>query len=258
MMLSQDRPTTSRIGRKRSNQAAELSDVSIEEDSNGGSRDDGDLGYFPISTRRDSSLTGAETDEDRQVRRIPCMGRKRGSAKGTRGSNDDHSAKIPANCQTYEDKKDTGNDESDAQHSADSSRPIGKTEMPTFPKGASMQSYEKRNSTSSTTIPIEADSSGDIIAQAKSIDSPTTMNLDSCTLGGQGGSETDRISGMPDWAAELDEIVPGVKVISVKDAVEVLLEYHQLDTPTSVLFPWMHGIGDGPLGADGPLEQFFG
>jgi hypothetical protein len=24
-----------------------------------------------------------------------------------------------------------------------------------------------------------------------------------------------------------------------------LLEYHQLDTPTSVLFPWMHGIGGG-------------
>jgi hypothetical protein len=40
--------------------------------------------------------------------------------------------------------------------------------------------------------------------------------------------------------------------------MKVLLDYHQQDTPTSVLFPWLHGIGDGPLGANGPLEQFFG
>jgi hypothetical protein len=34
--------------------------------------------------------------------------------------------------------------------------------------------------------------------------------------------------------------------------------YHDLSVPTKVLFPWLHGIGDGPDGAYGPLESFFG
>lgn len=38
----------------------------------------------------------------------------------------------------------------------------------------------------------------------------------------------------------------------------LIKHYHDLETPTSTLFPWLHGIGDGPLGPKGPLEQFFG
>ena len=217
MMLSHDRTTAGRTGRKRSNHAAELSDVSVEEDSKGLSKDDGELVYPPISTRRDSSYKGVETDDERQVRRIPCPGRKRGSAKGTRGSADDHSAKSPADCETFVEEKETRKDQSDVKQPTDSSRLFTDCDVPSLSQATTLHSSEMQNSEEAAIKHVETKSGGQTILPFNSIDEPPDMDLDKRTPEKEEEPETDRISGMPDWAAELDEVVPGVKVISIKD-----------------------------------------
>jgi hypothetical protein len=40
---------------------------------------------------------------------------------------------------------------------------------------------------------------------------------------------------------------------------ELIHLHSRTDIPSSLLFPWLHGIGDGPNGLEGgPLEEFFG
>lgn len=216
-MLSHDRTTAGRTGRKRSNQAAELNDVSVEEDFKGLSKDDGESVYPPIPIRRDSSHKGGETDEERQVRRIPCPGRKRGFAKGTRGSADDHSPKSTADCATFVGEKEPTKDQSDVGQPTDSSRAFTDVDLPSPSQATTLHSTEMPNPVDATTIPVETKSGGQTILPFNNIDEPPTMDLDKSAPEREEEPETDRISGMPDWAAELDEVVPGVKVISIKD-----------------------------------------
>lgn len=216
-MLSQDRTASSRAGRKRSNQAAELSDVSIEDDSKEYSKDD--LMYHSASGRRDTSHKGGETDQEGQVKRITCPGRKRGSTKGTRGSNDDHSPKSHGHRVASAGKKETTmNDKSNVKQPIDSSRLISCPDISSTPtRAATLHSSEYESPIDAATIGVEASSSDQTIHPPNSVLNPTAMELDSYSPEESEESEGERISGMPDWAAELDEVVPGVKVISIKD-----------------------------------------
>src|SRR4051794_23376474 len=46
---------------------------------------------------------------------------------------------------------------------------------------------------------------------------------------------------------------------ALKKLAQLVDIHSRTDIPSSVLFPWLHGIGDGPNGlAGGPLEEFFG
>jgi hypothetical protein len=213
-IMSQDRTTIGRAGRKRSNQAAELSDVSIEDDSKEFSKDD--VMCQPVSARRDQSNKGAETGEERQVRRFSCAGKKRGSAKGIRGSTDDHSAKSHGDYTVGSGERETMNDTSDVKQSADSSRPVIRIPASSV-HAATLHSSEYGRPVDSTTIGVESSSSDETVQRSDRLDNPAAMELDSHSPEEDEESDGERISGMPDWAAELDEVVPGVKVISIKD-----------------------------------------
>lgn len=225
--MSQDRTTIGRAGRKRSNQAAELSDVSIEDDSKEFSKDD--VTCQPVSARRDQSNKGPETGEESQVRRFSCgAGKKRGSAKGIRGSTDDHSAKSHEDCTVGLGKEETMHDTSDIKQSTDSSRPVVSIPTSSIHATTTLHSSEYERPVDSTTIGVEPSSSDETVQPSNSLDNPAAMELDGQSPGEDEEDDAERISGMPDWAAELDEVVPGVKVISIKDVshfVHIVVEY---------------------------------
>lgn len=71
--------------------------------------------------------------------------------------------------------------------------------------------------------------------------------------------DEDDTWGLPPLADVGEPILaPGIRAISIDELLPILETYHALDTPSSVLFPWLHGIGDGPDGPDGMLERFLG
>jgi dual specificity MAP kinase phosphatase len=63
--------------------------------------------------------------------------------------------------------------------------------------------------------------------------------------------------GMPKWGWDAPEVRPGVRLLEM-DKLPALLEQHSmLDVPSTVLFPWLHGIcDDGQKGRD--MAAFFG
>lgn len=72
-------------------------------------------------------------------------------------------------------------------------------------------------------------------------------------------SDDSGVWGMPKWGLEDErpEVRPGVRLVGMEE-LPVLLERHSLlDTPSQVMFPWLHGIADD--GAKGrEMGAFFG
>lgn len=213
IMLSQERKVSSRIGRKRSNQAAELSDVSIEDESK-----DDSMMYPPGPRNRVEYDRGAETDSERQVRRISCTGRKRCSAKGVRLLNHDHTTTTAAKAEALNAKPPFDN-------IIVSPVPRSKTQQaPSVTTAATLHCSEFKDplesastelGTTTDEVPMDTPVSTDDQAPVQQVSGAATMNWHSQARDEDAGRED--VSGMPDWAAELDEVVPGVKVVSIKD-----------------------------------------
>ncbi|WVW79771.1 hypothetical protein I302_101741 [Kwoniella bestiolae CBS 10118] len=65
--------------------------------------------------------------------------------------------------------------------------------------------------------------------------------------------------GMPKWGYEEDrtEVRDGVRLISADELSQLVERHSMIDTPSSVMFPWLHGISDdGQKGRD--MAAFFG
>nr|ODN98597.1 hypothetical protein L204_02561 [Cryptococcus depauperatus CBS 7855] len=74
----------------------------------------------------------------------------------------------------------------------------------------------------------------------------------------ESGSSTT-VWGMPPWGREQErpEIAKGVRLLGVKELPPLVETHSMIDTPSSVMFPWLHGISDdGQKGQD--MAQFFG
>ena len=71
-------------------------------------------------------------------------------------------------------------------------------------------------------------------------------------------AEPYRIWGMPKWGiADRQEVRPGVRTIGAEELLPLVEQHSVLDTPSHVLFPWLHGISDdGKRGKD--MAAFFG
>ncbi|KAJ9127823.1 hypothetical protein QFC24_000107 [Naganishia onofrii] len=262
--------TTSLTGRKRTNQAAGLSDVSVEDyDDDDDEVGDNDMGHT-AGMMKNSGCEKAVVGEDlRESRRISSTGRRRSSAKGARKEGESPTASSsPPKGRTIaesnvEDKAYVSLQvkELDSAPQNSTAATFHTSELANLPDGPASSLLE--TSSSDKTVHPSIDMQNPIGMPAitpanNSVNERTDDLSDKERSSPESELESEKVWGMPDWAAELDEVVPGVKVMSIHDAMKVLLDYHQQDTPTSVLFPWLHGIGDGPLGANGPLEQFFG
>ncbi|KAJ9115590.1 hypothetical protein QFC20_000915 [Naganishia adeliensis] len=212
-MLSQERKASSRIGRKRSNQAAELSDVSIEDETK-----DDSMMYPPGPRNRVEYDRGAETDSERQVRRISCTGRKRCSAKGVRLLNHDHTTTTAAKAEAF-------NAKPPFDKIIASSVPRCKTQRtPSVTTAATLHCSEFKDplesastelGTTTDEVPMDTPVNTDDQAPVQQVSGAATMDWHLQARDEDAGRED--VSGMPDWAAELDEVVPGVKVVSIKD-----------------------------------------
>ncbi|OCF45047.1 hypothetical protein I317_01098 [Kwoniella heveanensis CBS 569] len=67
------------------------------------------------------------------------------------------------------------------------------------------------------------------------------------------------IWGMPKWGCETErrEVRKGVKLVGMEELPALVDRHSMLDTPSSVMFPWLHGISDdGQKGRD--MAAFFG
>ena len=71
-------------------------------------------------------------------------------------------------------------------------------------------------------------------------------------------AEPQRIWGMPKWGIDdREEVRPGVRSIGAEELLPLVEQHSTLDTPSHVLFPWLHGISDdGKRGKD--MAAFFG
>ncbi|KAL7419781.1 tyrosine/serine/threonine protein phosphatase pps1 [Cryptotrichosporon argae] len=64
--------------------------------------------------------------------------------------------------------------------------------------------------------------------------------------------------GMPEWGREPDrpQVAPGVRLVGMDELPSLIDQHSMLDTPSQVLFPWLHGIDDdGQKGRD--MAAFF-
>ncbi|KAJ9125148.1 hypothetical protein QFC22_000102 [Naganishia vaughanmartiniae] len=260
-LVVSDLPTTTSLtGRKRTIQAAGLNDVSVEDDDD--DANDDDATHKTGMTKKSVCEKAIEGDDLRESRRVSSTGRRRSSAKGARKEGESPTASSTS-------PKGRTIAESDAEDKAHVSPQIKEldatlaimlaTSEPASPPTDIVAPLLETFSNDTTVHPsTDMQGAKEISAIASvngTVDEGTDIPSDKERSCAESELEAEKVWGMPDWAAELDEVVPGVKVMSIHD---VLLDYHQMDTPTSVLFPWLHGIGDGPLGANGPLEQFFG
>jgi hypothetical protein len=58
------------------------------------------------------------------------------------------------------------------------------------------------------------------------------------------------------WCPVFDNLPSLLARIQLAELIHL---HSRTDVPSSLLFPWLHGIGDGPNGLEGgPLEEFFG
>ncbi|OXG71453.1 hypothetical protein C349_07178 [Cryptococcus neoformans var. grubii Br795] len=67
------------------------------------------------------------------------------------------------------------------------------------------------------------------------------------------------IWGMPKWGceAERQEVAKGVRLLGMEELPQLVKTHSLIDTPSSVMFPWLHGISDdGRKGQE--MAQFFG
>lgn len=213
-MVSQERTTSSRVGRKRSNQAAELSDVSIEDDS----KDDSMISH-PGAWKKSGCDKGAESDDERHVRKISCQGRKRCSAKGARVPSDDHTTTTGTKTEAS-----NANTSDSTLLPSDSDGKRNEVQCPTT--AATLHCSELKDPleapptepatpASEPTVQIETNGQNSDDMQEESNTAPSDGDCRSQARDEDTGRE--KVSGMPDWAAELDEVVPGVKVVSIKD-----------------------------------------
>ncbi|KAJ9102948.1 hypothetical protein QFC19_004504 [Naganishia cerealis] len=217
----QEYNTSSLTGRKRSNQAAELSDVSVDDDVN-----DNEVQQLGIM-KKTGWEKAVEGDDDRQSRKISCSGRRRSSAKGARKEGESQTVSsstqkgpiiteseaeaIPNVLQREERIDEAQQDPTATSHSS---------EMPNS-AGDSSSSHLETSSSDITVHPSENTRGGEEMATAsvsETFDEEREPSLDrerECL-------KTERVWGMPDWAAELDEVVPGVKVMSIQDTLQHL------------------------------------
>lgn len=174
--------------------------------------------YAPGPRNRVEYDRGAETDSERQVRRISCSGRKRCSAKGVRLLNHDHTTSIAAKTAAV-------NPKAPSDKIIATSLPRCETKQaPTVTTATTLHSSELKDplevaSTETETltaeVPMGTAGNTDDQADAEQVSGTATMEWHSQAGDDDAGGE--EVSGMPDWAAELDEVVPGVKVVSIKD-----------------------------------------
>lgn len=214
IMVSQERTPTSRTGRKRSNQAAELSDVSIEDESK-----DDTMMYAPGPRNKVEYDRGAETDPDRQVRRISCSGRKRCSAKGVRLVNHDHgttttSKTEASNAQPFLDKINLPSVPRCKTKTAPPVTNASTLHCSELKEPLEVASTELKTPTLDT--PIAAPDNTDNQDPVQQVSGTAAMDQD-WEAATHEHSGKEEVFGMPDWAAELDEVVPGVKVVSIKE-----------------------------------------
>lgn len=70
---------------------------------------------------------------------------------------------------------------------------------------------------------------------------------------------TPVIWGMPKWGCEAErrEVAKGVRLLGMEELPQLVEAHSLIDTPSSVMFPWLHGISDdGRKGHE--MAQFFG
>ena len=67
-----------------------------------------------------------------------------------------------------------------------------------------------------------------------------------------------RVWGMPKWGThDRQEVRPGVRMLSAEELPDLIEQHAMVDTPSHVLFPWLHGISDdGKKGTN--MAAFFG
>ncbi|KAJ9108767.1 hypothetical protein QFC21_000087 [Naganishia friedmannii] len=260
--------TTSLMGRKRTNQAAGLSDVPVEDDVNDVAGYD-DTANPTGAMKKAGGEKAVDGDDLRQSRRISGTGRRRSSAKGARKEGESPTASsTPPKGHTIAESNVEDKayvlvqiKEPDSAQQSCTATTLHTSELE-IPPDETASTYLETSSSDRTVHPSIDMQGAEEISATVSVSGTVEEGVNDPSNRERSFSEpeleSEKVWGMPDWAAELDEVVPGVKVTSIHDATKVLLDYHQMDTPTSVLFPWLHGIGDGPLGANGPLEQFFG
>ncbi|EIW69112.1 hypothetical protein TREMEDRAFT_44314 [Tremella mesenterica DSM 1558] len=108
---------------------------------------------------------------------------------------------------------------------------------------------------------IHVSSMGSDADQKMEVDQQTKKEMEN-KQGGQMEGEDDekeQIWGMPKWGWEEErkQIRPGVRLISAKELPVLVDQHAMIDTPSHVLFPWLHGISDdGAKGRD--MAAFFG
>ncbi|KAL1410199.1 tyrosine/serine/threonine protein phosphatase pps1 [Vanrija albida] len=76
---------------------------------------------------------------------------------------------------------------------------------------------------------------------------------------GRPTSDDSAVWGMPKWGLEDErpEVRPGVRLVGMEELPALIERHALLDTPSQVLFPWLHGIADD--GAKGrEMGAFFG
>lgn len=72
-------------------------------------------------------------------------------------------------------------------------------------------------------------------------------------------SDDSAVWGMPKWGLEVErpEVRPGVRLVGMEELPGLIERHSLLDTPSQVLFPWLHGISDdGMKGRE--MGAFFG
>ncbi|ORX36396.1 hypothetical protein BD324DRAFT_651636 [Kockovaella imperatae] len=70
--------------------------------------------------------------------------------------------------------------------------------------------------------------------------------------------DSSRVWGMPKWGVEdREQVRPGVRILHVDELPPLMDQHAMVDTPSHVLFPWLHGISDdGKRGQS--MAAFFG